>query len=240
MKTVENSRLPDEWYLLARSVGYPYAAKVAERSGDMRGMVFAELLISYVAGHIAADENMFFCVVKVEDPQEEEVGPVEEIGPAEEYGDDWLLGGKPEGTVLPPANSRTRMQTPNLKSANPSFAALLIKHVRAKFNGDAPAVYQAAHISRKTYSAIVGNELRPVSKDVAVALAFALRLTLRETFELLCAAGYALSNFTLSDIIYQTCIVTGIYDLERVNEILVSHGAKPLSNESDSGSLKRI
>ena len=233
MKTTENSRLPDEWYAFARYIGYPYAATIAEKSGDMRGMVFAELIISYMAGRIDADSCVFYSVAKVDNSKEEE------IGVDDEFGDDWLLGDKPEGTILPPASGRTEAQTPNLMSANPSFAALLIKHIQDKFNGDAPTVYQAAHISRKTYSAIVCNELRPVSKEVAISLAFALRLTLREASELLCAAGYAFSNFILSDIIYQTCIVTGIYDLERVNEILVSHGAKPLLNERESGSLNR-
>lgn len=229
MKSVEKSRLPDEWYSFARHIGYPYAATVAEKSGEMRGIVFAEIIISYVVGRIAANECVLFSVAEVDDSEEEEVGP------DEKYNDNWLLGDKPEGTVLPPASGRAQSQTPNLLSANPSFAALLIKHIRDKFNGDAPVVYQAAHISRKTYSAIVCNELRPVSREVAISLALALHLTLSEASEFLCAAGYAFSHFTLSDVIYQTCIVTGIYDIERINEILISHGAKPLSNHRSLG-----
>ena len=52
------------------------------------------------------------------------------------------------------------MRIPNLKSANPSFAARLILYVRDRFGGNAPRIYGAAHLSRKTYSSIIGNELR--------------------------------------------------------------------------------
>lgn len=101
-------------------------------------------------------------------------------------------------------------------------------YVRDKFGGDAPTIYRAAHISRKTYSTIISNELRPVSKHVAIAFAFALRLSLAEAKELLRSAGHALSDFILEDIIYQACIIAGIYDVNRVNEILLRYNAKPL------------
>ena len=116
------------------------------------------------------------------------------------------------------------MQTPNLNTANPSFAALLIRYVRDKFGGDAAQVYHAACVSRQTYSSIISNELRPVSKGTAVQFALALHLTLDETNEFLRAAGHALSKFLLEDIIYQTCIVAGIYDISKVDEILCAHG----------------
>ena len=123
-----------------------------------------------------------------------------------EYGWEWLLANKPKGTVLPPASGRETVRTPNLNSANPSFAARLIIYVRDKFGGDAPQVYRAAHVSRKTYSAIVSNELRPVSKRTAIAFAFALRLSPEEADALLRSAGHALSEFLLEDIVYRACL----------------------------------
>ena len=113
-----------------------------------------------------------------------------------------------------------------MTSANPSFAARLIIFVRDRFGGDAPAVYNAAHVSRKTYSAIVSNELRPVSKQTAIALTLALRLSDREQQAFLAAAGFALSEFMLEDMIVRRCIIAGIYDIDRVNEILALHGGK--------------
>ena len=145
---------------------------------------------------------------------------------AEAHGKDWLLKGAPEGTVVPPPASRETVRTPNLKSANPSFAARLIILVRDRFGNDAPSIYRAAHVSRKTYSAIVSNELRTVSKQTAVAFALALRLSAHETNELLKSAGFSLSDFILEDMIVKACIQTGIYALDEVNEILATHGAK--------------
>ena len=142
--------------------------------------------------------------------------------------DDWLVAGQPAGTVVPPASGREAMRTPNLNSANPSFAARLIMLVRDRFGNDAPSVYRAAHISRKTYSAIVSNELRPVSKLTAIAFALALNLSLDEAIVLLRSAGYALSEFMLEDMIIRACFVAGIHDVDKVNEILAAHEVKPL------------
>lgn len=142
-----------------------------------------------------------------------------------------LLEELPEGTVLPPSAGRDRVRIPNLKSANPSFAARLIILVRDRFDGDAPAIYRAAHISRKTYSSIISNELRPISKQTALAFALALRLSLNESCELLESAGFSLSRFYLEDIIVKACIVAGIHDLDRVNAILAAHKAKTFPSE---------
>lgn len=84
-----------------------------------------------------------------------------------------------------PSADRARGRMPDLHRANASFAAKLVKYVRDRYDGDAPRVYHAARINRKTYSAIVGNELRPVSKRTAVAFAFALELPRDEADDLL-------------------------------------------------------
>ena len=140
----------------------------------------------------------------------------------------WLLSGRPQGTVAPPPSSREMVRTPNLSSANPSFAALLIGYVRDRFGGDAPTVYRAAHVSRKTYSAIISNELRAVSKPTAIAFALALGLSDKEFTGFIRSAGYALSDFILGDMIVRACILSGIHDISKVDEILVSHGVEPL------------
>ena len=103
--------------------------------------------------------------------------------------------------------------------------------MRDRFDGDAPQVYRAACLSRKTYSSIVSNELRPVAKDTAVAFALAMRLSPNEADDLLKSAGFSFSQFYLEDIIVKTCITAGIYDIERVNAILAAHGAKTFRTE---------
>lgn len=135
---------------------------------------------------------------------------------------------------LPPAASRDMKKIPDLKRENPSFAAILVKHVNERFGGDAPKVYNAAHVSRKTYSAIAGNELRSVSKAVAVRFALALQLARTEADEFLKAAGYAFSPAILEDIIVCACIEEKVYDIADVNGLLLEYNAKPFAIKEDA------
>ena len=130
---------------------------------------------------------------------------------------------------LPPPSSREARKIPDLKSDNPSFAAMLVKYVNERFGGDAPKVYAAAKISRKTYSAIVGNELRPVSKQTAIQLALALKLTRAEAASLLKAAGFAFSPAILEDIIVCACISANVFDIDDVSSLLTSYGSVPFA-----------
>lgn len=118
----------------------------------------------------------------------------------------------------------------NLRNTSQSFAALLLLYVRDKFDNDAPSVYRMVHVSRKTYSSIVSNELRPVSKPTAIRLALALQLSVfrNEVGNFLSTAGYALSDSILEDIVVKACFGSEIYDVNRVNEILLRYNAKPL------------
>ena len=135
---------------------------------------------------------------------------------------------------LPPAPSRATRKLPDLRRENPSFAAMLVKYVNERFGGDAPKVYNAAHVSRKTYSAIAGNELRPVSKAVAVQFALALQLTRTEADEFLKAAGYAFSPAILEDIIVCACIEEKVYDIDDINGLLMEYNAKPFTSKGDA------
>lgn len=135
---------------------------------------------------------------------------------------------------LPPPLSREARKTPNLKSENPTFAAMLIKYVNERFGGDAPKVYAAAKISRKTYSSIVGNELRPVSKQTAIQLALALKLSRTEADSFLKAAGFAFSPAILEDIIVCACISAYVFDIDDINSLLVEYGNTPFAVQEES------
>ena len=132
---------------------------------------------------------------------------------------------------LPPPSSREARKTPDLKSENLSFAAMLVKYVNERFGGDAPKVYAAAKISRKTYSAIVGNELRPVSKQTAIQLALALKLSRTEADTFLKAAGFAFSPAILEDIIVCACISANVFDIDDVNALLAEYGSTPFATQ---------
>ena len=136
---------------------------------------------------------------------------------------------------LPPPLSRDARKIPDLKSENPSFAAMLVKYVNERFGGDAPKVYAAAKISRKTYSSIVSNELRPVSKQTAIQLALALRLSRTEADAFLKVAGFAFSPAILEDIIVCACISANVFDIGDVNELLAEYGCVPFAVKEGIG-----
>ena len=106
---------------------------------------------------------------------------------------------------------------------------MLIKYVNERFGGDAPKVYFAAKVSRKTYSAIVGNELCPVSKQTAEQFALALKLSRTEADAFLKAAGFAFSPAILEDIIVCACISASVFDVDDVNSLLAEYGSTPFA-----------
>lgn len=116
---------------------------------------------------------------------------------------------------------------PNLHAANLSFAARVIIWVRDRYANNAPAIYKAAYLSRKTYSAIISDENHGVSKRTAIQLAFALRLTREEADLLLHAAGYHLSRSVVEDMIFDACLEAKIHSLEDVNHFLLAHECRP-------------
>ena len=234
------------WLRKAAEVGFPKVKALVEKAGEDASAerLVAEYIIGFLQEQAQAikqcrlaapdytvespvNGSVHYDVAFVK-PAEEHGSQSTEANEKESYDNAWLLADKPSGTVLPPASGRETIRTPNLNSANPSFAARLILYVRDKFNGDAPSIYRAAHVSRKTYSSIISNELRPVSKQTAIAFALALQLSIDEANGLLSSAGHALSTFMLEDIIVKACIVAGIHDIMRVNQIMSAHNAKPL------------
>ena len=129
------------------------------------------------------------------------------------------------GSFLPDPSERKRR--PDLHAANLSFAARVIIWVRDRFDNNAPRIYKAAYLSRKTYSAIISDEAHAVSKRTAIQLAFALQLSRSDADLLLHAAGYHLSRSVVEDMIFDACFEAGIHDLEDINTFLVRHECRP-------------
>ena len=222
----QNEGMPDagaitELLRKAAASGQADARRVVRACGDDLSVArtYAELLIDLAEGELRRRQALdtdepFFSISLPADWNQS-------------HDENWVLFHQPKGSQMPPAADSRKLTIPDLNRANASFSALLIKYVRDRFGGDAPSVYRAARINRKTYSAIISDELRAVSKRTAVAFALALKLSRTEADEFLRAAGFALSSSIREDMVFNACIEAGIYDLACVNQILVNHQARP-------------
>ena len=222
----QNDGMPDagaitELLRKAAASGQADARRVVRACGDDLSVArtYAELLIDLAEGELRRRQALdtdepFFSISLPADWKQS-------------HDENWVLSHQPKGSQMPPAADLRKSTIPDLNRANASFSALLIKYVRDRFGGAAPSVYRAARINRKTYSSIISNELRSVSKRTAVAFALALKLSRTEADEFLRAAGFALSSSIREDMVFNACIEAGIYDLACVNQILVNHQARP-------------
>ena len=109
-----------------------------------------------------------------------------------------------------------------------TFADLLMRHIR-EHGGDAPSIYKAARIDRRTYSSIISHPFRPVAKRTAVQFAIALRLDRDGADELLRSAGFALSPAIPEDMVFAEAIAEGDGDLQSVSERLYEYGMKAIA-----------
>ena len=81
-------------------------------------------------------------------------------------------------------------------------------------------VYKAALMDRRLFSKIMCDVNYKPSKDTAIALIFALKLSIAEARDLLERAGYTLSHSIRRDIMIEYFIKEGIYNLDNINAFL--------------------
>lgn len=112
-----------------------------------------------------------------------------------------------------------------IDAKNLTFVEKLLLHIQQK-NLTEPAVYKAAQIDRRLFSKIISNKNYQPSKDTAIALAFALKLSLDDVNDMLARAGYTLSHSLQRDIILEYFIKNKIYNLDKINAFLYDAGEK--------------
>lgn len=110
---------------------------------------------------------------------------------------------------------------------NSTFVEHLYEYIRQKNLKD-PDVYKAAQLDRRLFSKIMSDTQYKPAKDTAVALAFALKLSLEEAEQLLQSAGYVFSHSIKRDVIIEYFFRSKIYDLSDINAVLYRMGQKEI------------
>lgn len=100
-----------------------------------------------------------------------------------------------------------------------TFVEAVIVHIKINGYKDSD-IYKAAKIDRRLFSKMMSNRNYKPSKDTAIAIAIALKLSMSETGDLLSRAGYILSHSNKRDIIIEFFIREQIYDIYTINSVL--------------------
>ncbi|HPW53976.1 MAG TPA: macro domain-containing protein [Erysipelotrichaceae bacterium] len=116
-----------------------------------------------------------------------------------------------------------------LENMDISFSRTVLNLIDEKGYKDSD-VYKRANLDRRLFSKLRSSDDYQPSKSTAIALAFALRLSVPQTDDLLLKAGYSLSKSNTSDIIVEYCLNNEIYNIYEVNEILFHYDQKQLGS----------
>lgn len=107
------------------------------------------------------------------------------------------------------------------------FSVILFALIDARKLNDV-AVYKKAQIDRKLFSKMRSDPEYNPSKETVYRLLLALELSIKDSKELLEAAGYSFGITSKVDFIVRHCVEHQIYDIAMVNEILFENAQKTL------------
>ena len=100
-----------------------------------------------------------------------------------------------------------------------TFSTTVLKLIDASGKKDSE-VYNKANMNRRVFSKLRNNPEYQPSRDTAIALCFALRLSLEDASALLARAGYALSPAMRRDRIIEFCLLNEVYNILTVDTLL--------------------
>ena len=107
------------------------------------------------------------------------------------------------------------------KEKNESFSDMLFRLIREKGMSEVE-VYRKAGLTPQHFSKIRSRRCYQPTKETALALSLALKLTLPETKDLLRTAGLAFTHADKRDIVIEYFIINRQWDIFLVNETLDS------------------
>ena len=113
-----------------------------------------------------------------------------------------------------------------------TFVEMIRLYIKEKNLKDSE-VYKAGQIDRRLFSKIINDiEYKP-SKDTVLQCAFALKLSLFETKDLLERAGYTLSHSIKRDIIIEYFFKEKVYNIDKINSLLYNIKVKTIGRNID-------
>jgi len=101
------------------------------------------------------------------------------------------------------------------KKQNRTFTDCLLDYINQKKIRDS-AVYNAAQLDRRLFSKIMSDREYKPSKDTALAVIFALKLSLSQAEDLLSRAGYTLAHSSKRDIIIEYFLREKVYSNRQI------------------------
>ena len=123
---------------------------------------------------------------------------------------------------------RARSLDEVVRNTEESFSSMVLRLIDEKGLSDV-AVYKKAGIDRRVFSKLRSREDYQPSRNTAVLLAMAMKLSLDETIDLLGKAGYALSHSSKADLIIRYFFENENHDIYLLDEALVHFGERALS-----------
>ena len=108
-----------------------------------------------------------------------------------------------------------------------TFTEELIRLIRESGKKDSQ-IYKAADIDKRLFSKIMSDRDYKPSKDTAIALSLALRLSFEEMQDLISRAGYTITHSSKRDLIIEFFFKKKQYRLIELNAALYRFGEKTL------------
>ena len=104
-----------------------------------------------------------------------------------------------------------------------------MSQLMSKYGMSSADVYKAGNVDKSLFSKLLSNPEYKPSRDTAISIALALKLSLEEAEDLIGRAGFTLSHAMHRDIVLECCFKKRIFNVIEVNIILDRLGHKPLS-----------